>query len=429
MTLLYLGSGLLLLVALVIVAFPFLVRSNRQQQDTLTNTQIIKQRLSELEKEVDEGVLSEQDKQQAIDELKMAVLDENEFQQQAAVSIRLPMILGALVTAAAGAVVYHHANQVAKVSQWQTSIERLPELSKRVVIDADQTIQPKDLQEFALGIRTKLIDNPDDAIGWLLLGRIHASLNSLETALQAFEKALQLDPEHTGILNSYSQALVLTGQESYMHKGLSLLQRLVAKTPDDINVIGMLAVTASQLGRHELALENWLKLQSVMPASAPMRAEVDKRVTQLQGLLDGRDSSELSQLAGSTNADNVEPEQKVAATSVQVNVELSPQLADKLPAQGFLFVFAQDANSQMRMPAAVVKSPLDSLPVTIELSDNNAMMADYTLSQLTRARLVARISVDGNVATSAGELQGEIVVDLQKGTNGIQQIMIDKELM
>ena len=436
MTLMFVGAGVLLLAALLIVSFPFFIKSNRQQQDTLTNTQIIKQRLAELEKEVDEGILSEQDKKQAIDELKIALLDENDKLEESTVSVRLPLALGAMITLSAGAVVYYQVNHVAEVKQWQSSVERLPELSRRIVVEADQSIQPQDLQEFALGIRTRLIESPEDAIGWLLLGRIHASMSNLESALDAFEKAYQLDPTHLGTLNSYSQALVMTGDESYMRRGLSLLQQLIAQTPDDINAIGMLAVAATQLGQNQLALENWVKLQQAMPESAPMRAEVDKRVAQLRASLSGVQSeltaakgSEPSALAESKSLQTSAGEESKSTTSLQVNVELSPQLADKMPEQGFLFVFAQDAEGQSRMPAAVVKSPLSDLPVVVELSDDNAMMAGYKLSQLNRARLVARISTDGNVATSPGELQGEIVIEVVKGASSVQQIMIDKELM
>lgn len=424
MTLMFVGSAVLLVIALLFILFPLIKKSDRVEQDVLTNTQVIKARLAELEKEVDEGVLSEQDKQQAIEELKLALLDENRQQQDTRGNIKLPLIVGGFISLTVSLIIYIQANQVSQVQDWQNAMERLPELSRRVVIEADQTIQPQDLDVFALGIRTKLLENPDDAIGWLLLGRIHASLNRLETAFQAYEKALALDPEHTGALTSYSQGLIMTGQERYMQKGLSLLQRLIRHTPDDINAIGMLAVTATQLGELDLALQNWLKLQNIMPDSAPMKEQVNLKVAELQAALSGEPSNEPSIQQSAKNA-----QIQQTGKRVELNIELSPELQEKLPQSGFLFVFAQDANGESRMPAAVVKTPLVNLPVTVELSDTNAMMANYTLSQLSRTRLVARISSDGNVAQSPGELQGEIVVELVNGSNGVQHILINKELM
>ena len=49
-------SGLITLV-LLIIAFPFLRNKNHAKRDSLSNTQIIRQRLLELEREVKEGLI------------------------------------------------------------------------------------------------------------------------------------------------------------------------------------------------------------------------------------------------------------------------------------------------------------------------------------------------------------------------------------
>ena len=67
-------SGLITFV-LLIIAFPWLRKKSHAKQDSLSNTQIVKQRLTELDREVSEGLISESDKQQAVDELKLALVD------------------------------------------------------------------------------------------------------------------------------------------------------------------------------------------------------------------------------------------------------------------------------------------------------------------------------------------------------------------
>ncbi len=99
-----------------------------------------------------------------------------------------------------------------------------------------------------------------------------------------------------------------------------------------------------------------------------------------------------------------------------------------MPEEGFLFVFAQESTGAVRMPAAVVKIPLGEFPVVVELSDKNAMMANYTLSQLQQAKLVARVSIDENVAQATGELQGEWIATLRANQITQETITIDKEL-
>ena len=92
-------------------------------------------------------------------------------------------------------------------------------------------------------------------------------------------------------------------------------------------------------------------------------------------------------------------------------------------------MFAQDALSENRMPAAVVKMPLPSFPVTVTLTGDNAMIPGYSLAQLQRARLTARISVDEDVAPAPGELQGQLTEEIGQGEMISRELIIDKELM
>jgi cytochrome c-type biogenesis protein CcmI len=397
---LVLGAVVLCLVGLSFVLIPWYFSRSRTQQDTLTNTQLIRQRLIEIESDRVHGLLSEEDKIQAENELKLALLDEVGQVEEQNASASVPMLVGAVVTIIFGAIIYFQANQVSHLEQ-------------RIVMDADATITAEDLEAFALGIRTKLRQDANDVTGWLLLGRLHGSLNRLDSAIEAYAVAYALDPEHRGVLASYSQALVLTGEESYMRQGQALLKRLLILEPNDNNTIGMLAVTASQLGDTELALKSWQTLKTKLPVGDPMQVEIERRISALDGSLN----------------DTSTPDAEKNVTSVVINISLSEELTGKVPPEGFLFVFAQDASGEVRMPAAVVKSRLANLPIQVELSDANAMMPTYKLSQLNEVRLVARISLDENVAEAQGELQGEVKVTLQQGVQIQQDITIDRELL
>lgn len=407
MSVFFIGALLMSVLALVLVGFPWLVRT-RKQGAVLTNKQVIRQRLEELQREEREGLISEQERISAEQELKLALLSEHRELPTSRHGVPARIWGIALLLVAVCSVVYFKANEITSLQRWESAIERLPELGKRIVFDADDSIQPSDLEDFALGIRSKLAKEPDDATGWLLLGRLYSSLNRLDSALEAFERSLSIAPDNLGALNSYGQALVMTGQEPYLNKAVGVLQQVIAQTPDDPSTIGLLAVTATQLGQDALALENWRRLKTFIPDGDPMHAQIDEQV------------AKLSEAQG--------PATKVKK-SVEIEVVLDEALLGKLPEQGYLFVFAQDASGQIRMPAAVVKSPLQGFPVKIELSDANAMMADYTLSSLEEARLVARVSADENVSVKKGELQGEVVVTLQSGEASIQRILINKELM
>jgi cytochrome c-type biogenesis protein CcmI len=406
----------LVLLALVLVLFPWLRVSKHKEKEQLSNAFLIKQRLLELEREYGEGLIGKEDLALAASELKLALLDESPQHSAQNSSAKVVLYVAAILTLLVAAGSYYHANELDKLKHWQQAVERLPELGKRVVIEADQSIQVADLQDFALGLRTRLAQQPGDATGWLLLGRVFASVEKLQSALDAFDKALSLEPNKPGTLSSYSQALLMTGQQENYRQAETLLKRLLVIDPQDSNALGMLAVVATELGEDELALKSWRDLQQAMPPSAPMYEQISQRIAALEN---GQSQEGQSQSGAEAQV----------TTSITINISLADELKDKLPQQGYLFVFAQDASGKVKFPAAVVKMALTTLPLSITLSDSNAMMPTYTLSQLTDARLVARVSLDENVAQAPGELQGEVVVKIIKGSASAQQIEINKELM
>lgn len=412
----FIGAAVLLLAALLLISLPWLLRKKTAQQDVLTNTRLIKQRLAELSVEQDQGLLSKSDRLQAEQELKFALLDEVNENVLVTGQTAWMLLTGLLIALLVAGVVYFKANQLKQIEEWQSAVAQLSVLGQS--INSGQEIQARDLQNFALGLRTKLHKTPEDATGWMLLGRVWGALNQPNTAKEAFEKSLALKPDNIGTLLSYAQALILLGTEDELKQSKRVLQRVISLDPDNINATGTLAIVSSQLGDNQSALQYWLKLQGFLPEDDPNYLAVQQKIVELQGGVKSNDDRVATPVSDSTSFKRV-----------QLTIDISDELKAKLPANGVLFVFAQDPSGQVRMPAAVVKLPLGQFPVTVELSDENAMMPTYKLSDLSQAKLVARISQDENVAQAKGELQGEIIAELQADKLNKETILINKEIL
>jgi hypothetical protein len=61
------------------------------------------------------------------------------------------------------------------------------------------------------------------------------------------------------------------------------------------------------------------------------------------------------------------------------------------------------------MPAAVVRQPVSEFPMTVTLSNSNAMLPDYKLSDLDEWLVHARISQDEKIDRQMGDLEAETV--------------------
>jgi cytochrome c-type biogenesis protein CcmH/NrfG len=348
------------------------------------------------------------------------LLDETKTSQTNEASVGIAISLGALLSLSVGIGVYLYSNQIQRVDEWLMAQQQTSELGQRM-IRGDENLNLKDLQTFALGLRTKLVDTPEDATGWMLLGRVSGAINRVDSAIQAFEKSLKFEPNNVGTLSSYAQALLMTGQEQQVLQAKQVLLQILDLEPDNTNAMGVLAIAASELGDKPLALENWKRLVAFIPDTDPNYAAVNQRILKLQTELD-QDNQQVAQNQSSLTADNL------SSTRVSVTINISNELQAKLPENGFLFVFAQESSGQMKMPAAVVKMPLGEFPVVVELSNNNAMTPNYTLSQLQQAKLVARVSIDGNGTESAGDFQGELIVTLSANETTQETITINREL-
>lgn len=400
--------GLLLL----FTAVPILRGQRKNRADTLTNTQVVRQRLQELDDELAQGVLTLADKEQAEKELKLALVEEHEAQSEQSRASRLAIVIGGVAAIATGVIVYMQVNQLDRVEQKHQVLEKLPELSARLSSGDASQISTQDITDLALAIRTRLYNQPDDAQGWMFLGRLWMSVGQFDQAVEAFEKSIAIQPEAVAVQVMYAQVLMMSQDESNMRKAHRVLTQLAQQLPDNPNITLLLAMVSMELGDRELASFHYNKVKGMVDPSNPMVARLQSQL----GVEKQQDDKILQKSTG----------QGVGFT---ITVDIDESLKDKLISQGYLFVFAQDALSENRMPAAVVKLSLDSFPTTVELSQSDAMIASYSLNNLSKVKLVARISPDENVAPSSGELQGMIEIDVPSDGNRSTSIVIDKELM
>ncbi|HBJ29688.1 MAG TPA: hypothetical protein DDZ08_17580 [Cobetia sp.] len=123
---------------------------------------------------------------------------------------------------------------------------------------------------------------------------------------------------------------------------------------------------------------------------------------------------------------------KEGAARLTLKVSLDPALEAQLAAlpvsaeAATLFIVARDGEGKLP-PLAVVRTTADKLPLTLTLSDDNAMAPMARLSMAERVTLVARISASGQPTAQPGDLEGKLEnvivtrsADDEKGTDATQ---------
>ena len=412
MTEFYLYAGLLILLGCVFVVLPFMRKDTLVSVDPGTNAEridIYHQRLTELAQEQQDSRLSDEGYQQAIVELKKRLLNELAPEKQFNLKGNNVVLasVGALFMLSFSVIFYGISGSHKQQLSWLEAVEKLPELGQRAVMQTGDPLTPNELQQFALGLRTKLSTNGDDQVAWMLLGRVAMSLNDLSMATQAFEKSLKINPDNVNVMLAYSQALLVDGSEESINKAAKKLSKILQQNPTNMDAISLLALIAYER-------KDWLEAKTAFELLLSSMEKADPRYALIEQRID-----ELNQrLNVSAKDDTNKNSQSMALQSRQLTVtlSLSDDLVNNVPEGSTLFVFAKAAQGP-KMPLAVVKLASVDLPTTVVLSQENAMMPSLTIEQFDQVIVTARISIDDKVDVQVGELQGQsAVIDLTTKT-------------
>ncbi|MFC4700087.1 c-type cytochrome biogenesis protein CcmI [Glaciecola siphonariae] len=450
MTQFYIYGAVLIMLSLLFVFIPLLRKAKRNRLQ-LTNANVVKQRIAELEREVEEGLISEKDKLSAVRELKLALVEETydvaDMSIDDAAGSKINWLVLATLTLPAvlvGVWVYHSANQLDGLEEYIAAQTQAADLTARIQGQNGAQVTPNDYANFALVIRERLRKTPEDVEGWRLLGQVQMAIGRMEESVAAFEKALDLDPRNEELRERYAQALMASGTEDTLQNAKRQVQYLLTLSPNNRDYRLLLTVVATQLGEAELAAQNFLMISNELSPSSNFYQSLvaqlvnigvsRERITGTSLPASSADNEmQSANAAAPSSSDNAYGDQANSGdeqTGVSVEISLADSLRSKLPSAGFLIVFAQNAQAESRMPLAVKRLPLNGFPIRVELSDNDAMMPGMTLSSADTVRIVARVSADADVMPSQGELQGEIdSITLIKGQVQTRQIQINKELM
>lgn len=410
----------LLVLALIFVVYP-IFRAKQQDKVQLSNANVVKQRIIELEREVEEGLIDSKDKEQAINELKIALVDEtpNAPLKVGKLSIG-PMLALALPAIAVGIWVYWQSNQLTGLQEYKQAQIDVIALRERMQETGGQGLTPDDFAVLALSIRTALRDKPDDVQGWGTLGLVNSAIGRIDESIAAYEKAVDLNPSDDTLRFKYAETLMLSGSEDHLATAVRNLEFLLSKDISNRNYHLLLTTVAIKLQDAEKANQHFAMIKDQLDPESQFYQSIVTELAKLGVNVLPSDNTENNSPAN-TLANNI--------SALNLTIDIDDALQSKLPKDAYLIVFAQNSESASRAPLAVKRFPLGSLPVNVSLSDEDAMIPSMNLSSANKVKLTARISLDDNVMPQAGELEGSIHdIPITAGTSESFKVIINKEL-
>ena len=386
-------SSAVLVALVLLLLLPVFYRNADTAEPNRTdiNVGIAKSQARELKQRLERGEISEEDYADEKARLETGLARDIESEEKQAtsakgqwllwpVAISIPVAAGALYLALGTPEAFDPNSRVAPP-----------------VAQPQQQQQVPDMQAIISRIEQRLEEQPNDAVGWFMLGRAHLSLGDYTQAEGALRRSLELDASNVDVRIRLADAIALTQGRRLDGEPTEILKGVLEDQPNHPQALWLYGTALSQNDEPAEAIVVWQRLLPQLRADPQAVAEIEKLIADANSQLPAAERVVITEQETDTNA---------AGAGLSVRVDVQEGLADDLSPDTPIFIYAKAANGPP-MPLAVVRLSLSELPVTVELTDQQAMIESMTLSSFDEVVVGARISKTGNPIAQSGDLFSE----------------------
>ena len=397
---------LLLVIFVVLMVRPFIGKNankliNKERRNQL-NHELYDIRLKEVEDDIDQGVVV--DKKTMVAELQYNLLDDIDENLQSKQNITKRIwVPGVVFLILATVTLYWSVGAFKEVNDWDNALQRYPDIHKKLFEQPDSRPNEQELKDLMLGLRTHLVNKPNDAQGWVLYSRLGRVFQDKELAIGAIEKALHYAPNNIEIQLEYIELKTKIGDEYAQASAQSMLVGFLQKHPDNYDAWSMYGFMALQEEDFVIAIDAWKKMLSLIDSNSEQATMLNQSILYAKDQLALQTASEKSEVEEQATTNQSNDSVAVIGPAYNVNVTINKNVT--YTSNSTLFVYAQSVNGSS-MPIAVIKLPVRDFPVKVVLSDANAMMQGVKLSNYKQFMIKARISADGTVNRTDGQWFG-----------------------
>jgi cytochrome c-type biogenesis protein CcmH len=268
-----------------------------------------------------------------------------------------------------------------------------------------------------------LQDQPNDLVGWLMLGRSYVALQRMDDAIVAYDHAHRLDAKSAEADLGLGEAMSLRAGGNITPPAAELFEAAMVLTPDNPKALLYGGFAAAVRGDAAVARSRWLALKAMNPP--PQIAEMlDARIAELgpAGAGGGAPNAAPAGTNASPAGTNA-PAGGLGAAEVTVNISIAPALKTRLKSEAPLFLFAREPGSQ-GPPLAAKRLTGTAIGTQVHLSPADSMLPGHTLVSGQRVSITARVSFSGQPTPATGDLYGELSYDV--GHDGVRDLVIDR---
>lgn len=270
------------------------------------------------------------------------------------------------------------------------------------------TADRPELEDVVDDLAARLQNNPDDLNGWKILGRSYMTMGNYGGAVDAFERAVELESaQDAQTLVSLGEALLANTGSAIEGRIASMFENALALDANNPQALFYGGIAAFNRNDRETAANRWERLLALNPP-AEIQGILQQRIAEWRGESGPMPAAVPAPTQAPAPAPAAAPSASAGAV-VSANISLNEAAAASLPAEATVFVIARDP-AQPVPPIAVTRRRLSELPATVELGDRESMVPGRSLSGFAEFELIARVSVSGQPGANSGDWFGSLIV-------------------
>ncbi|MCF6249832.1 MAG: c-type cytochrome biogenesis protein CcmI [Methylococcaceae bacterium] len=377
----------LLMIAFFIIIPPlWKIRKIQPGDFDQRNIHIAQQRVQDLNNQLEAGSLTPEQFEEQYDELELSLNDDLSIKQKGEESSTqgrwvAPVILLLVpLLSISGYLVLGEPDALLKAQEQP----------------AQQTMNTgTDINGMISGLIQQLKQQPDNAKGWVKLGRSYKYIKKYQQAVNCFEKAHVLMGDQPEVMLYLADSLAMVNGGQFSDKASELVFKALEISPNNEVGLWLAGMVKTEQKEISQAMQYWLKLETLLPA-------------------DSNSYRQLQALMATVRAQNPDLEEKNnkaldagLAVSINVQVSIDDSIKSKTGPTNTVFIYAK-ALSGPPMPLAIVRKQVADLPVSVTLDDAMAMMPAMKLSNFKQVKVMARISKSGAAKQQKGDFIGSV---------------------
>jgi cytochrome c-type biogenesis protein CcmH len=283
MTLFWIIAVGMILLPLALMA-PVLLRQRQlQSQDRdQQNIVIAREHLAEIEAERERGTLSDEEYEQARQELEQALLMDLEKEQETAPLYSEGAIYGprtlaflALALPIAALVLYFFLGSPQLLDA--EAARQLAEAER-----AGESGEAPSIEEMVAALQQRMQENPEDPEGWYMLGRSYMVMKRYAQAAEAYEQVHKLVGDHPNVMLALADALTMANDGVIAGKPAELIRKSVELDPDNNTALWLAGMVEEEEGNFEQALLHWRKLEPRLQGDEESQTRLRRLISQAE---------------------------------------------------------------------------------------------------------------------------------------------------